>query len=877
MSDLQEKTKSSKKKKRTTPLLSKIMFPMMILALVQILAIWILLLFSGVFSYLKRNSYDLLYEKTGNRKNYIENVFNQKTSLVYETANEVNKTVEEILENEGLTIDAVKNDREFNKLLLSSCSDKLISLIRQDLVNDSFIILESGSLYDKTGRKLRTGLYFRDTDVNESSMSDNKDIFMEMGISKAAKDLGLTLDYDWSLYIDVTDEESGNYDFYYNPINSYAANANKPLYSLGFWSGLSGISNSHKGSIKYTLPLVIDGKVYGVIGIGLMEKTIQQNIPDADFSNDSACYVLALDEDGDGIYEQQLHQGYSYDRLIGGNKSFRTDKEIEHGLYEFSFEGFPDSIGSVMDLNLYKSGSPYRNQRWALISVADKEINLKMYYSIIRTIRVSMLTSLMISIIVAALISRRFSRPVKKMVWALNKSNRECSMVEFNSSGISEIDILADAIKKQQIYIKEYTSKLKDDEYTEKLVEANETLKAAYASAKQANLAKTDFLSRMSHDIRTPMNAVIGMTRIARNNIDNRKKLEDCFDKITVSSNYLLSLINEVLDMSKIEGGKFVLSKDKVNILKLLDNLIEMTKPALKDKGHELKVSINNIMHENILGDALRIQQVFMNILSNAIKYTPEGGHLSVSASEKDIGQKKIGCYEFIFTDDGKGMAPEFIEKVFSPFEREEDERVNKEQGTGLGMTIAYNIVKMMDGDIKVESKVNKGSKFTVTLLLTIDEDMKEDESSSVEEIQSFDESDFEGCKVLLVDDNELNREIAVELLEMAKLEVDIAWNGQEAVEKFETSEVGCYDFILMDVQMPIMNGYDATRTIRSLSRQDAGVIPIIAMTANAFAEDVMDAKNAGMNAHIAKPLDVGKVFETLSKVLKQEKIKYEK
>lgn len=871
MSNLQGKEKSRKKGKKTAALLSKVMVPMIILAVMQILAIGALLLLTGGFSHIKRNSYNLLYEKTGNRRNYIESVFGQKTSLVYETANEVNKIVEGLLKTENTTIDAVKKNREFNKQLLSSCSEKLITLIRQDLVNDAFIILDSDSLYDEAGKKLRTGLYFRDTDVNENSINDNNDIYMEVGISKVSKDLGLTLDYGWSLYFDVSDTESSSFDFYYTPINSYPDNSNKPLYNLGYWSGFSDISDLHKGSIKYTLPLIVDGRVYGVIGIGLMEKTIRQNIPVTDFSNESTCYVLGLDREGRGKYEEIFHQGSSYARLVGSNKIFSTDRDIEYGLYDFGFEGCPESIGSVKELNLYKSGSPYRNQRWALISVADKKVSLEMYHSIVQTIVVSLLISLAITIIMAIIISRNLSNPVKKMVSVLNKSNTEYGPVEFNSSGIEEIDILADSIRKLQTVVTEYTSKRKDDEYTEKLLEANKTLREAYASAKSANLAKTDFLSRMSHDIRTPMNAIIGMTLIAQKNLDSREKLEDCFNKISVSSNYLLSLINEVLEMSKIEGGKFVLSEEKINIPMLVDNLIEMTRNSVQEKKQELTVSLNDIVHENIIGDGLRIRQVFMNILSNSIKYTPEGGHISISVSEKETGKRR-GCYEFIFTDDGKGMAPEFVEKVFTPFEREEDVRVSKEQGTGLGMTIAYNIVKMMDGDIKVESEIDKGTIFSVTLFLVIDEEAQaEDGEESIDpaENKGFTEQDFEGYRVLLADDNELNREIAAELLGMANFEVETASNGQEALEKFKASEPGYYNFILMDVQMPVMNGYNATRAIRSLSRKDAGEIPIIAVTANAFAEDVRDAKNAGMNAHIAKPINIEKMFETLNKVLR--------
>ncbi|MCM1568610.1 MAG: response regulator [Roseburia sp.] len=1108
---------------KNASLLSKIMLPMIILALLQICIYAGLLVLSGGFSYIKSYSYNLLSEKTGNRKNFIENAFNQKTALVYETAKEVNEITERLLKETNVEASAIREDKELNKRILAECSESLISLIRRNMVNDAFIILDSGTLYDEGETLRRTGLYLRDTDVEENSVSDNKDIFMEIGSSGTARSYGLALDFGWSLYLDVTDKDSGNYDFFFEPINTYAAKSNTPLYNLGYWSGLSRIADSQQGSIKYTLPLVAkDGTVYGVIGIGLLEKTVQQSVPSQDFLSDSTCYVLGLDSEGNGEYQPMIHRGAAYGRLVNSDTVLSARKEEEYHLYDFTVQGNPKSIGSIQKLSLYNSGSPYRHQNWALISVADKGMILSTYYALIRVVLISVLVSFGVSVVAAVVIGRRISMPVAKMVGTLNNSRSNHDLVAFHSSGISEIDTLAASIVDLQVDVTEYASRVsriitmsgnrigvfmydcrsasvfvgeslikllnftalpdgdatisaeefkerlglidkensilslpifgeeessgqylndtreiqytdgdgkliwfkftltrdktkvmglvqditntvaekkriaqvKDDEYTAKLLEANAALREACAAAERANHTKTDFLSRMSHDIRTPMNAIIGMTAIAENYMDDKVKLADCFNKISVSSRYLLALINEVLDMSKIEAGKFVLAEEKINILELVDNLIEMIKPSVKAKSHELRVHMNQVNHENVIGDSLRIQQVFMNIMSNAVKYTPEGGHIDFSISEKAAGQKKVGCYEFVFTDDGKGMHPEFLEKVFVPFEREEDERVSKEQGTGLGMTITYNIVKMMNGDIQVESELDKGTTFIVTLYLPLDEtepaslkelqgthvlvvddeqevcertctmlqdigmrgewvltgqeamdkiaeaqeqgndfravilDWKMPDMNGVETARAIRKSfgdkilliisssydwteieqkareagaeaflskplfkqrlitvmksllnreqgdalgnmkaeDFSGHRVLLVDDNELNREIAAEIFGMAKLEVETAKDGQEAVDKFEATAPGYYDMIFMDIQMPVMNGYEATRAIRKLLREDAKKIPIVAMTANAFAEDVRNAENAGMNEHVAKPLDIDRLFTVLNK-----------
>ena len=524
-------------------------------------------------------------------------------------------------------------------------------------------------------------------------------------------------------------------------------------------------------------------------------------------------------------------------------------------------------------------------------------------------------------------------------------------------------------------------------------------LQAAYDAAEAANRAKTDFLSHMSHDIRTPMNGIIGMTAIAAAHIDNKERVQDCLKKTTQASKHLLSLINEVLDMSKIESGKVDLVEEEFCFSDLIDNLLTMTSSQINEHHHELSVNISDVTHEAVVGDSLRIQKVFTNLMGNAVKYTPDGGKIKLSISEKPCNQARVGCYEVVFEDNGIGMSEEFIDRIFEPFARSNDDNhVNKVQGTGLGMTISRNIVRMMGGDIKVESKLGVGSRFTVTMYLKLQDAVvvqydkfvdldvlvaDDDELSlqsccgmlndlgmktegvstggaAVEQvvlhhqqkrdyfaciidwkmpdmdgiattrairksvgddvpiiiISAYDWSDIEqearaaganafiskplfrsrlvktfstlvdsddfedqgtpfvaletmnlqGKRALLVEDNALNAEIAREILEMTGLTVDHAADGVEAVDSMAECEDGYYDMVFMDIQMPRMNGYDAARAIRALNRNYCRRVPIIAMTANAFAEDVHAAKTAGMNEHIAKPLDLN----TLAKILKK-------
>lgn len=529
-------------------------------------------------------------------------------------------------------------------------------------------------------------------------------------------------------------------------------------------------------------------------------------------------------------------------------------------------------------------------------------------------------------------------------------------------------------------------------------------LQDAYDAANRANRAKSDFLSKMSHDIRTPMNAIIGMTAIANAHIDDKNRVKDALSKILASSKHLLSLINEVLDMSKIESGKVNLAEDEFNLSDLVESLLIMIDSEIKAHQHKLKVQVQHLEHENVIGDKLRLQQVFINIMSNAIKYTPNHGEISLTVTEKLIhSSEKVGCYEFIFEDNGRGMTKEYLAKIFEPFSRSEDVRINKIQGTGLGMTIAKNIIQMMHGDINVESEIGKGSKFTVTLylelqnkptihtkefaglsILVIDPDKVsgeatcemldqlgmsseyalsahkaleyiktkhknqnafyavivdlqisgmekfqlvkeikkmagsqspfiilsaydwseieiearregvdafigkpifksriervfkklvkgEEELSYPSEFKDIEQNQYADKHILLVEDNEINREIAKEILGLTGMLIDEATDGKEAVDLYSASKEGYYDMVIMDIQMPIMNGYEATAAIRLLDRKDAKRVPIIAMSANAFAEDVQMARNAGMNAHLAKPIEIEHVIKILKKYLNNE------
>lgn len=404
-------------------------------------------------------------------------------------------------------------------------------------------------------------------------------------------------------------------------------------------------------------------------------------------------------------------------------------------------------------------------------------------------------------------------------------------------------------------------------------IERQKSIIDAYNMTKAANSAKSDFLSKMSHDIRTPMNGIIGMAAIAKSRIDDKERVSECLEKIELSAQNLLSLINEILDMSKIESGKITLNDEEVNLSRLIESIETMVRPQAEVKHQMFTVRRNNIIHEDIMGDGLRLRQVFLNILSNSVKYTQEGGCIEIEINERPSKIKEIANFEFIFRDNGMGMSEEYQKIMFEPFSRADCAGVGKIQGTGLGMTIVKQIVNMMNGEINVKSKLNEGTEFMVDLYFKLpDKDYEEHKKSdgghgnerSMESV--IRETDLSGYRVLLVEDNEIGMDIAAEVISYTNAEIDKAENGRIAFEKVKDNPPGYYDIALMDVQMPEMNGYEATRAIRELDRADTKTLPIIACTANAFSDDINDAIQAGMNAHIAKPIN----FEELMRVMKK-------
>lgn len=399
---------------------------------------------------------------------------------------------------------------------------------------------------------------------------------------------------------------------------------------------------------------------------------------------------------------------------------------------------------------------------------------------------------------------------------------------------------------------------------------AKKELKQALMMAEEANQAKSDFLSNMSHDIRTPMNAIMGMAALAGAHMDDSARVEDCLRKISISSNHLLSLINDVLDMSKIERSKITLNRVNISVQGLIEQISAIMKPQATALGLELDIRVQNIRHNHFYGDFLRINQILLNLLSNAVKFTPEGGFVKLLAEETEADEENgMARYRFTVSDTGIGMGEEFLERIFEPFSRSSE--AAPVEGTGLGLSIVRGLIELMGGTISVESRPGSGSVFLVELECETAEETQA--APSKEGRQPFTggkgREQLSGLCFLVAEDNEINAEILCGLLEIYGAKTVVRTDGAQTLEEFRNTAPGTYSAVLMDIQMPVMNGYEAARAIRMTKRQDASSIPIVAMTANAFSEDVQAALDAGMNAHIAKPIDVGILERTLLKVLK--------
>ena len=515
-------------------------------------------------------------------------------------------------------------------------------------------------------------------------------------------------------------------------------------------------------------------------------------------------------------------------------------------LKEAQETGFVCSDITVNKTNYYMVFKQLSGYSWSmLIFVPENEVAASTRGMIESMIRVFILimSVLILFCIIAALFVIKF------------RKNQELLLVKTQSE-----EKLAQANNR----LKEVNSSLKES--NQKLEETQNTVAEALAAAKAASKAKSDFLANMSHDIRTPMNAIIGMTALIEHDAESPEKIREYTKKVNNSSQHLLGLINEVLDMSKIESGKLVLNSAEFDLKELLEQVEAGFRPQMNAKGQKFSITINQISHNWLIGDNVRVLQILNNLLSNSFKYTPMKGQIRLDVEELKQTSHNYAKICFRVSDNGIGMSSEYLSRIYDSFSREERTTVNTIQGTGLGMSIVKSLVDLMGGSINVDSIQGKGTQFVVVLDFKISE-RNEKREEKPETVELDENTGLKGMHFLCAEDNELNAEILSELLEIEGASCEICENGQVIVERFEQSKPGEFDMILMDVQMPIMNGYEATKAIRNGTHPLAKTIPIIAMTANAFSEDIQNSLNVGMDAHVSKPVDMKTLIKTVHSI----------
>ena len=583
----------------------------------------------------------------------------------------------------------------------------------------------------------------------------------------------------------------------------------------------------------------INGETYTAIGTLYDHSKLDSMLSVKSYNGNA--YLFMLDNDGNITYtnqkEDKFFRNYFLLKHLKGDQAI-TEEEADS--LQKKLDGREQGVELLgSDKPYYLGYCPIENNNTLLICIVEKSVVDNVLKDYQKTIG---FTTLLMAGFILLLFAGLFCS-ISRRSLAEQKAEYEKRNNEIQTQAMKEME-----------------------ESNKKLKKAKDITTEALQTAENANKAKTDFLSNMSHDIRTPMNAIIGMTSLIRHDAGNKAKVIEYADKIDISSQHLLGIINDILDMSKIEAGKTVFKYTDFSMPDLIEELNTIFQPQIAERNQTLMVIKENIRHEWVNGDQVHLMQIFSNLLSNAVKYTQEGGKIQFLVEECETKSSVYAKYRFLVSDNGMGMSADFKETIFDPFTRAEGSVTNKIQGTGLGMAITRNLVEAMGGTIDVESELGQGSCFEVLIDLRIAED-RSVSSTVQEEKNEQNDNIFQGMRFLCAEDNELNAEILTELLKIEGAECTICENGEEILKTFEKSAPGDYDMILMDVQMPVMNGYEATKAIRRSSHELAKKIPIIAMTANAFSEDIQHSLAAGMNAHVSKPVEMKVLEKTIRSI----------
>lgn len=805
--------------------------PLFLIMILQSGIFYFVAVYGGLDRSLRQNAADILKERLSNRRNELEARFNGEWADLDACTGTLDALYADYTQRYGAFPFAAepKSQIEF----LDAAAETLKSALRHNKTSGIFLILSDRREPDSVltdAMDCPYGICIRDLDPM-SHYEESEDLLLERAPSSLARTIGCSLDSWWESRYAFSSREEGNY--YYEPLLAAWEQPYAQSSDLAYFAGAHQLSASDQSVVSYSIPLIsADGQPYGVLGVELTTKYLSSLLPYKELNDaDKSCYVLTVHENGTDEYIPIVGTGALYSRCFDPASAFGGGDSSEIG--GFYMTGRDDTMlyGDTADLGIYNNNSPFEHQELTLVAMVDSKQLFSYSQQVKATLWFVTVVCLALGLVGILLISRRFARPITSLASRV-KSIQPQADFELGRLGIAEIDQLVDSI---------------------------ETLNRNVSNDR----ARTEFFSRMSHDMRTPMNAIISFSSAELLEGVPEPTKDDYLQKIHDSGTYLLGLINEVLDITKMDSNKTQLHYEAVRMGTIWATAIPIIEKLAQQRGVHFVRELSIEPQQYVSVDQQRLDQIVINLLSNAVKFTPSGGTVRLCI-RMDEPMEEITPCTIVVSDTGIGMSEAFMEHLYQPFEQENSGR----EGTGLGLSIAKKLVELMGGNITCESIQHVGTTFTVHLGLKRCDPPADDVADNV--AHASDAAVLRDKRVLVCEDHPINTQIACRLLQKMGIQVETAENGQIGVEKFAASAVGAWDAVLMDIRMPVMDGLAAAKAIRALPRADAGEVPIIAMTANAFAEDIHASRAAGMNAHLSKPIDPPKLYETLTELIGQ-------
>ena len=808
-----------------------IFVPLIFVMILQALIFYLSAVYGGVEQSLNKNASDILTERMTNRKNEVETLFNKDWNNLAVCEKYLDELYASYQKEYGNMPFA--DDTKLQVKYISDAFDILANQLRENHTNGIFLVLNDKTektSFSKDGNENKYGCCIRDMD-STSAYTDREDLLLERMPSSLVEQTGCSLDSWWEAVYTFTSEDNGS--FYYNPLNAAWDNPDADGEDIAYFEGTHRLSTSDNQVVSYSIPLTDkNGKPYAVLGVELTTKYLSSLLPNKELGDSNkTAYILAQHKVGSDECTPYVANGALYNRCFREGMVIPCSQTAPTGGFILFGQDDTELYGTMAKLNIYNNNNPFEDDELVLIAV--EESDSLFYYS--QNVKHNLLfvsaISLVLGVVCIFIVSHRFAQPITSLAKEARNVEPQQNF-HLQHLGIAEIDQLVDSIEELNKNVSRET-------------------------------ARIEFFSRMSHDMRTPMNAIISFSSNEMLDGADEERKNDYLGKIHNSGQYLLGLINEVLDMTKIESRKVDLQYENVSAKGIMDTVISMVVKLADQKNIDFVRDIKTPQNTYIKTDTQHLNQILLNLLSNAVKFTKENGRVTLKCDMTQVDTSKMHC-TFVVSDNGIGISEEFMKKLYQPFEQEKE----GQGGTGLGLSISKKLTELMGGTISCSSQKGVGTTFTVELDFDVAQNVQNEQTNISAAEEDTDIEVLKGKHILICEDQPLNVLIAQRLLERVGMIVEVANNGQLGTEVFAASELNHFDAVLMDIRMPVLDGLGATKAIRAMDREDARGIPIIAMTANAFEEDMKMSREVGMNEHLSKPIDPKLLYHTLARFL---------